>query len=233
MRLTQEREKNVNTAYFGLRPDLLRHISGKSIKVLDVGCATGANGEYLRNQGIASEVYGIEISRDMAAVAGRTYAEVFLGDLDSMNLECTLSDKEFDVIVIGDVLEHLIDPWTVLKRLARHLKESGKMIVSLPNVQHIDVFLHVFVKGCWPHNDRGIFDKTHLRFFTYKTMVELLNAAGLSILHVERNYRRRDAINSRFGRVSIERLLKQVFKNLYTFQFIFVCNKYKKNPEQK
>lgn len=217
--------KPINTSYSGLRPDLLKYISGNKLKVLDVGCATGANGNYLITQGLASEVHGIEISKDMAEIAKQAYSRVYTGSLDNIDLKKTLNNEEYDVILIGDVLEHLIDPWHILSQLTLHLKESGTIVVSLPNIQHIDVFIHVFLKGNWPRNERGIFDKTHLRFFTHKTMLELLDHAGLSIIRCERNYRRRDAMKSKFGRLSIERLLKKIFKNLYTYQFIFVCQK--------
>lgn len=129
----------------------------------------------------------------------------------------------YDYIILGDVLEHLIDPWEVLHFLSGLLKSDGRIIISLPNVQHIDVLIHVFIRGVWPYNDRGIFDRTHFRWFTYKNMVQLVEHCGLSIITTDRNFRYRDKPGVRFPFYGI--LLKTLFKNLYTHQYVLVCKK--------
>lgn len=207
--------------------DLLKHIPKKStnLKVLDVGCATGANGKLLLNQKLAKEVFGIEIDVEMSKIAANIYNKVFVGNLDEDTfLDAVLSGlNEIDYILIGDVLEHLQNPIEVLQKLIKCLSSAGKVIFSVPNVQHIDVFIHVFIKGYWPLNERGIFDKTHLRWFTLKNIELFLDQINLNLIIVDRNFRFRDRLGSKFPIGG--RLLRLFFKNYFTFQYIIVCNK--------
>ncbi|WP_279245306.1 class I SAM-dependent methyltransferase [Candidatus Litorirhabdus singularis] len=212
-----------NSSYISPRTDLLEQIRGDGLSVLDVGCATGSNGKYLLDKGIAQEVVGFEFDPEMAAIANQFYAQVHIGDLDVIDVDQLLGDRQFDYIILGDVLEHLKSPWKLLSTFVNRLSENGRIIISLPNIQHIDMFIHVYIKGVWPYNDRGIFDRTHLRFFTLKTMLQLIEGAGLDVVRTERQFRRRDYKGSSFNRSPFEWLLMHVFKNLYTFQFVFVC----------
>jgi 2-polyprenyl-3-methyl-5-hydroxy-6-metoxy-1,4-benzoquinol methylase len=91
-----------------------------------------------------------------------------------------IKEQKFDVILIGDVLEHMVDPGKVLSELKKFLKPEGKFVISLPNVAHYSVRFGL-LKGRWNMTNSGILDKTHLRFFTRVTAIELLTKAGLSI----------------------------------------------------
>lgn len=84
----------------------------------------------------------------------------------------------FDYIVCADVLEHLIDPWIVLSDLVSFLKPGGRIMVSLPNVRHWSIWLPLILRGHWEYRESGIMDRTHLRFFTRFSAIELLNNAG-------------------------------------------------------
>ncbi|HEX5152521.1 MAG TPA: class I SAM-dependent methyltransferase [Parafilimonas sp.] len=220
---TNKPEMNFNPSYVGLRMDLLSNVEGEGKQVLDVGCATGANGKYLLDKNIASTVYGIEMDEKMAAEAGRHYKDVIVGNLDDHKILQPINTISFDLILLGDVLEHLDDPWKMLNDFANLLNRNGEIIISLPNIQHIDVWRHIYIKGTWPVNSRGIFDKTHKRFFTLKDIRKLVAGAGLQITEVKRNFRFRDAIGSRFPIYGP--LLVRMFKNLYTFQYIIVCRR--------
>lgn len=204
---------------------MLKHVKGKNLTVLDVGCATGANGRFLLDNKIADKVYGLELDQEMAGVAERLYRQVVVGDLDDLYVEEVFETNSFDYIIAGDVLEHLKDPWRVLEGLVKLLKPDGRIILSIPNIQHIDVFIHLYFKGVWPHNDRGLFDKTHLRFFTLKTMKELVSGSGLQPETIVRKYRRRDRSKYKFKHSPLEAFLKLIFRNIYTFQYVFVCKK--------
>lgn len=211
-----------NESYTGLRSDLLKYITRKNCEVLDVGCATGVNGKWLLDSGIAIHVDGVEYDREMAAEAAKFYNSVFNIDLNAEHsLPREITDRKFDYILLGDILEHLRDPWTVLASLRMLLKPGGQVIISIPNIGHIDTFIHVFIKGYWPYNDRGIFDRTHLRFFTLQNIKDLTRHAGLEAIEIERKFRHRDAMNSSFPFYGP--ILKFLFKNLYTFQYVFVC----------
>ena len=221
--------KVFNRSYIGLRYELMQFIEGTNRIILDVGCATGVHGKYLLDHKVAEAVYGIEYDYDMASVARRSYIDVQCDDIEEMDLNTIYKDIQFDYIVIGDVLEHLKDPWKILKILVQFLKVDGKIIFSVPNFGHIDVFIHVFLKGYYPYNERGIFDKTHIRFFTWKNIEELVEQSSLEILKIHRNYRYRDKYGSEFPFYG--KLLKYFFRNFYTFQYVVLCQKHKDSKE--
>lgn len=212
-----------NTSYIGLRMELLKLMEGHFNKVLDVGCALGVNGEYLLKNKIASSVYGIEYDAKMASEAAKGNSKVFCGDLNSNVFRHTVLNESplFDYILFGDVLEHLLHPKDVLTDFKSRLNENGKIIISLPNVAHIELFIQVYLKGTFPQNPRGIFDKTHLRWFTRKDVYDLVEASGLKVVLYKRKYRSRDAIGSKFDWKF--KLLKRINKDLVTFQHIVVC----------
>jgi len=218
-------KKKFNESYIGIRMDLLKHVKGENLKVLDIGCATGENIKYLRGQGMIGYSEGLEIDQKMAKLAKFNIEKVVVGDINNQHVFNELSDIEFDIILIGDVLEHLNDPWQILQKLTLKLKDKGKVVFSVPNISHIDVFIHVFIKGYWPYNERGIFDKTHIRMFTKQNIKELVESAKLTLSKLDRNYRYRDKIGSSFPFYGI--FLKKLFPDLYTFQYIAVCEKSK------
>ena len=95
----------------------------------------------------------------------------------------------FDTVIFADVLEHLIDPWRVLRETTALLSPGGCVIASIPNIQHHRV-LRGLMNGRWQYRDRGITDRGHLRFFTLQTIRELFASAGLDVVHVDRVYKR-------------------------------------------
>jgi len=212
-----------NKSYIGLRTGLLKFIEGNSNNVLDVGCALGVNGNYLLENNIADAVYGIEFDAKMAEEAENCNTKVFCGDLNSQEFRNTIINESplFDYILFGDVLEHLYDPEKVLIDLKSKLNKNGRIIISLPNIAHIELFIQVYIKGTFPQNSRGIFDKTHLRWFTRMDVFKLITDADLKLITYERKYRSRDAIGSKFNWKY--KLLKLISKDLVTFQHIIVC----------
>lgn len=214
---------NYNQSYIGLRKDIIKYIIGESNKVLDVGCALGVNGKYLLDNNIAKEVVGIEFDEKMAKEASKHNSKMFCGDLNDDKFVKTVlkANYTFDYILFGDILEHLLDPQKVLTDLKSQLNKDGKIIISLPNVAHVELFIQVFIKGSWPNNERGIFDKTHLRWFTRKDVFSLANKSDLEVVSYERKFRSRDAIGSKFDFKA--KLLKFINKDLVTFQHIIVC----------
>ncbi|WP_051209922.1 class I SAM-dependent methyltransferase [Gelidibacter mesophilus] len=212
-----------NSSYIGLRPDLIKYIPVGNHIVLDVGCALGVNGRYLLEHHKAKEVYGVEYDNDMAKEAAQHNTKVWRGDLNKCAFldEIMSKSSTFDYILFGDVLEHLYDPYYVLKHLVSKLKPNGQVIISLPNIAHIELFIQIYIKGTWPRNERGIFDKTHLRWFTRKDVYSLVSSANLKVLTYERKYRSRDAMGSKFNWKA--KVLKFLNKDLVTFQHIIVC----------
>jgi 2-polyprenyl-3-methyl-5-hydroxy-6-metoxy-1,4-benzoquinol methylase len=149
---------------------------GHGGRLLDVGAADGLLSRHLTERGW--KVTGIEADPAMAA-AGAPHCERML--VADLNRGVPALDGAFDTIVCGDVLEHLADPSTVLRTLVGSLARGGDVLVSVPNVAHLWVRLSLLA-GRFDYADRGILDRTHLRFFTRRTLDDLLAAAGLDVV---------------------------------------------------
>ena len=134
------------------------------VRILDVGTASGYLGKVLRERG--HYVAGIEKDATAAARARNYYDSLQVADVESFEFPYK---HEFDYILFADVLEHLRDPSAVLRACTPALKESGKIIISVPNVANIIVRLSLLL-GRFDYMDRGILDRTHLRFFTLKSL---------------------------------------------------------------
>ena len=151
---------------------------GRNRRVLDVGCATGFLGEALAAQGCT--VTGVERDAQAAAEARTHLDEVVEADFNVMALADLFPGRDFDVIVFGDVLEHLMDPDAVLRSAVKLLATGGAVVISIPNVTHGSLRLAV-LQGRWDYRDTGLLDRTHLRFFTRESVVRMVADAGLHV----------------------------------------------------
>jgi 2-polyprenyl-3-methyl-5-hydroxy-6-metoxy-1,4-benzoquinol methylase len=147
--------------------------NGEGRRLLDVGAAHGYLAAELRTQGF--QVTGIEADSVLGAEAAKHCDRFLLLDLDG---PLPAFAEPFDMIVFGDVLEHLKNPVAVLQQLSASLKEDGAVIISLPNVANLYVRLSLLL-GRFDYQDRGILDRTHLHFFTRKTFRQFLLDSGL------------------------------------------------------
>lgn len=158
---------------------LLEHVPAQA-RVLEIGTASGYLGEYLVHEKHC-DVWGVEPVKELYEDALHVgYEKIFHQTAEETLENIEIKEQKFDIILIGDVLEHMVDPGKVLSELKRFLKPEGKFVISLPNVAHYTVRFGL-LKGDWNMTDSGILDKTHLRFFTRATAIELLIKAGLSI----------------------------------------------------
>ena len=99
----------------------------------------------------------------------------------SAEIELPFAEESFDCIIFNDVLEHLVDPWMAVNRFARTLRKGGCMVASIPNVRYFRVLKALVQDKTWVYADKGVLDRTHLRFFTKKTIPGLFEPAGLHI----------------------------------------------------
>lgn len=194
-------------------------------KVLDIGCASGYMGDFLiQNKGC--EMWGIEPDSEGAGLSKNNgYARVINESVET-GLACDgLRDQKFDYIIMADVLEHLVSPDGILYKVGNFLKEGGKLLVSLPNVGHYSArFSHLL--GQWEMRDAGIMDRTHLHFYTLKTMKELFGNTGWQVDSV----RPRGDLERWGKRIRMEKIGKLILFSLPTFfavQFVFVLTKEK------
>ncbi len=167
-------------------PDIVDRIPLSARSVLDVGCGTGAVAvEYLRRNPAATMV-GIERDPAAAAIARRRMHHVLEGDVerDPLPFRGTLPRGGFDCIIYGDVLEHFQDPWAVLRQQMQALAPGGLVLVCMPNVEHWS-FVERLLRGTWNYEPQGLFDRTHLRWFSLESTRRVLVEAGLQPIDVK------------------------------------------------
>jgi SAM-dependent methyltransferase len=157
--------------------DLLERIPLSAGVVLDVGCNTGALGAAYRRFNPRARLLGIEKDPVAAERASHRLDQVAVVDVEENPLPFTL-DRPIDCIVYGDIIEHLRDPWAVLRQQAEALSDDGTMLICVPNMQHWS-FADRLLRGTWKYEPSGLLDETHLRWFSLETVREGLEAAGL------------------------------------------------------
>jgi glycosyltransferase involved in cell wall biosynthesis/tetratricopeptide (TPR) repeat protein len=209
--------------YENIRNDLIPLIPDNASCILEVGCGSGMTGQELKNRNGAF-VAGIEMNSSAANAARNVLDDVVNGDIEKIDLP--YSDSSFDCIIFADVLEHLVDPLSVLMKVRRLLKKGGTIVTSIPNVQFHSV-IHNLIEGNWTYEKEGILDETHLRFFTYREIEKLFLKAGYSIKKVEEvldpQYEKLSQINStalNFGRTQIKDLSPDEIKKIFVFQYL-------------
>ncbi|RJP82952.1 MAG: class I SAM-dependent methyltransferase [Desulfobacteraceae bacterium] len=156
-------------------------------RALDVGCSGGALGYYLKNQLGYEEVVGIEYSQVASEKAARFLDRVFTGDACRIELPPAY-DSYFDLIVYADVLEHLYDPWAVVGKHQAYLQKGGYVLASIPNLRNLFVILRLLA-GRFDYTELGLLDRTHLRFFTADTAVEMFTNAGYELVRFSKSIR--------------------------------------------
>jgi len=159
------------------RPELLAIVPAEARRVLDIGCGCGRLGESIRRRQ-NTEVWGVELDPVAASEAARRLDRVVTADIEQDVPE--LPDHHFDVIVCGDVLEHLRAPDAFLKRCRDWLTAGGRLIASIPNVQHHTV-VSALLEGNWTYQPAGLLDEDHVRFFTRREIEKLFFRAGFAI----------------------------------------------------
>ena len=176
-------QKTEDTAYYEhARPEVVALVPSDARSIVDVGCAGGALGNGLKEARPGACVRGVEMSASAAARARERLDDVFVG---SAALGPPAGWPRADCLIFADVLEHLVDPQAVLAKWKDHLTPGGSVVASIPNVAHHSV-VRGLLGGRWEYTDAGILDRTHLRFFTRETILELFEEAGLTPIQIER-----------------------------------------------
>jgi 2-polyprenyl-3-methyl-5-hydroxy-6-metoxy-1,4-benzoquinol methylase len=167
------------------RPDILRLVPKESKVILECGCGFGNLAREVKKRQ-KCEIYGVELNEIANEQAKEVYDKLVIGDLENVNL--SFSGKKFDCIIYADILEHLINPWKILSEHVQFLEYNGTVIISIPNVRNLQLLSKLIFKGEWNYASHGLLDSTHLRFFTLKSIIKMLNEAGLEIEVIVRNY---------------------------------------------
>ena len=213
--------------YYGNpRTEILSLIPDRVERVLDVGCGIGTTLLWLKEKRPCSWAAGVELHGPAAAEAKKKLDVVYEGNIE--NLELPIEKSSLDLILCLDILEHLVDPWSVTRRMQELLKPGGVLIASLPNVRSKRVLVPLVLKGEWKYQEWGILDKTHLRFFVRKTAIELLESSGLTVDKME--------VTGGFTRGWMGSILKKILPNgiqsFFVRQYILRGVKNRKNREK-
>lgn len=170
--------------YFGkTRPDMVALVPNGVRRLLDIGCGEGGFGGRLAVERPGLEVWGVEPMPTSAAVAASRLTRVISGSVESALAE--LPDGYFDCITFNDVLEHLVDPWAILRALRAKVAADGIVLASIPNLRHFPVMRSLLLKGDFRYAADGVLDKTHLRFFTKQSMRRLLEESGYVVTRMQ------------------------------------------------
>ena len=167
---------------------MLQYIPSKLGRVLDIGCSNGELGLLLKQEEIASEVTGIEISNESYQAAKSKLDHVIHGNVEDMKFP--FEERYFDTIIFADSIEHTLNPWLVIETLSSYLKNGGKIIAFIPNTRNWKVVFSLLFNGNWEYADWGLLDRTHLRFFTKKSIPGLFDSNIFSLklnAYIEKN----------------------------------------------
>ncbi len=164
----------VNQELLSLLPANCRH-------VVDVGCMGGALARAYRERNPASRYTGVEIEPEYAAQACRFCDDVVVGSIEALEGAAFKALCTADCWVFGDILEHLWDPWLLLKRVRESSANAPTMVACLPNAQHWSVLARL-VSGNFRYEPSGLLDRTHIRWFTRTTLREMFEGIGYRIV---------------------------------------------------
>lgn len=213
-------------SYFeNIRKPLLDFIplQNRNGTTLEIGAGSGDNLIYAKENGYAKVIYGIELVEVNGSLQNSNEFEQFdIGNIEQMELN--FEDGLFDTIIMGDILEHLIDPYLIVKKMKKYLTPNGVFVASIPNIRNLKTFRNIFIRGSFKYDDAGIFDRTHLRFFTKKNMIELFENNDCKVQRIK------SSLEFKSGSVA--------FKNKITFGIFeeFLASQYyilaKNNPTQ-
>ena len=167
--------------YRNSRPEVVELVPAGARDVIDVGCGAGILGRALKDARPGIRVRGVEIMPDPAAQAEKWLDDVLCGSGERGLPEGWPAP---DCVIFADVLEHMADPWSALKDWTDRLATGGSVVMSIPNVGHHSA-LSQLVAGHWHYEDAGIMDRTHLRFFTRRSIRKLIERQGFTVRRIE------------------------------------------------
>jgi SAM-dependent methyltransferase len=205
-------------AYFsGVRTGFIDKLSRDPTRaILEIGCGDGATGQYAKATGKCGRYVGVELMPVAADIATGRLDKVYIGNIEALDLP--EPEESFGALIASEVLEHLVDPWALLRRLNRLLSPGAQVIAGSPNVAHIST-VKMLLKGRWDLEDSGRMDRTHLRWFTPESYAQMFRDCGFEVLSVEAHVGmgpRQKVVNALTG---------GMFSHLFVSQIVVVARK--------
>jgi 2-polyprenyl-3-methyl-5-hydroxy-6-metoxy-1,4-benzoquinol methylase len=162
---------------------MLKYIPKDAKRILEVGCGEGFFLAQIK-ENIGAETWGVEMNPLAAENASKVIDKVFTGDYNQLYKE--LPQHTFDCVIFNDVIEHFLDPWQALINTQQLLSENGVIVSSIPNFIYIGNLTDIISHADFRYREEGGFlDKTHLRFFTSKSIYRLFEESGYEIVSQE------------------------------------------------
>lgn len=212
------------SAYFSnIRYDLIELIDSDAtnLNILEIGAAYGETLFHLKQKGIASKVVAVDIFEDLNNKSNyKAVDEFHFGNIEEIDFPDF--ENRFDLILLPDVLEHLLEPKATLAKVRKYLKTDGIILVSMPNIRHYSAFIKIFVKGNFKYETSGIFDYTHRRFYCKSDIKELLESAGFVTIKAQSsiaNYKGRSIAKI------VNVLTFRLFEEFFSYQYYFKSKK--------
>ncbi|MDP2187406.1 MAG: class I SAM-dependent methyltransferase [Sphingobacteriaceae bacterium] len=169
----------MNTTYYTHnREEIMDLVQHKPNRLLDIGCGEGRFATAL-SQRFDAEAWGLEMDAHAAEEARKSLHTVLLGTFEAVGSQLPLA--YFDAVFFNDVLEHMVDPWQTLRDIQPHLAAGARIYASIPNFLFAENVLLLFKTKDWIYTDAGILDRTHMRFFTKKSMLKMFEDCGLEV----------------------------------------------------
>ena len=157
----------------------------KTARLLEIGTGSGDTAAYALAQSKCGWCCGVELCEKPAAEARKKLQQVIVGDVERITLD--LPEKSFDILFLSEVLEHLVDPWSVLRKLRPLMKPGSMVIAGSPNICHRSV-IWAQLCGKWYYQDKGIWDATHLRWFSPESYRGMFVESGFVVDEVGPSY---------------------------------------------
>lgn len=185
-------------------------INLKNLKILDTGCADGTFGAKLTKQG--ATVYGVDISPLATKIAKKKLKDAFVVDLNNQKLP--FSAKYFDLIIVSEVIEHLFNPKNLLLEVKRVLKDNGRVILTTPNFLYWGNRIK-YLFGNFKYEKSGVFDESHVHFYTYTSLKAELQESGFKIIRKNHVYAGSNTLKT----------IKDLSPSLFSYQIVILSGK--------
>jgi SAM-dependent methyltransferase len=173
----------MKSRYFGTaRQEILPFLPEKVARLLELGCGTGATVALVKEARAVEWAAGVELDAGSAETARLVCDRVFVGDAAKLPFDAEIAKASLDLVLCLDVLEHLADPWAMVRRLSPLIAPGGRLILCVPNIRNLKFLWRVAMHGDFRYRDAGLLDRTHLRFFVRATAIELATCGGLRLI---------------------------------------------------